>query len=755
MADAPFPTKLQIADFVRESPGRVGKREIARAFQLNAEQKKQLKRVLKEMKDDGTLARSRGQSVADPTSLPNVTVIEVTGVDLDGEVLARPVKWDRDDAPPTIYVAPEQRAGPAPGRGERALARLTRDGDDYIARIIRLITTAPRDVLGIVTNSDDGLRIRPVDKKSRHEFAVDKRGDIDVEPGDLVRAEPLRDSRLGLKSARIRERIGEADGPKAVSLISVHQHGIPVAFPAEASQQAKKAKAAPLDDRDDLRSVPLVTIDGADARDFDDAVYAEPDDDPKNPGGFKMIVAIADVAWYVRPTDALDKSAFERGNSVYFPDRVIPMLPEELSNGWCSLRPNEDRPCLAAHLRIDADGQLLSKRFKRALMRSIARLTYEQVQAARDGQPDEQTTPLLDNVITPLYGAFDILERARVRRGALDLDLPERRVVLDDDGAMTGIAIRQRLDSHKLIEEFMVLANVAAAEFLEEKKLPCMYRVHDQPSMSKIEALADFLRSLKMPFDKGQALTPRRFNDILGSVKDTSHERMVNDVVLRSQAQATYDPNNIGHFGLGLRRYCHFTSPIRRYSDLLVHRALLRHIRPSSGKLPDDPGDFIKIGEHLSSTERRAQAAERDAMDRYAAHYMSERVGASFNARINGVSRFGLFVSVDDVGADGLIPIRSLPDDYYIHDEAKHTLTGRHHGQQFRLGEIIDVTLREATPITGGLLFDLGSNPIEGAEKQKRTKSAKSPNRRPMKKPKGKSRASRRKQRNAQAARET
>ncbi len=744
MSRSPFPSKQQIAEFVRESKGRVGKREIARAFRLDTDQKRELKRVLKEMKDEGTLARERGKSLSDPNHLPNVTVIEITGVDLDGDVLARPVKWDGDGAPPIIYVKPDRTGGPAPGTGERALARLTEAQGAYEAQIIRRIAAAPNDILGIVCTVDGAMRIRPVDKKQRTEYEIETEADTPVKPGDLVRAEPLRGSRLGLKRARVRERIADAEGPQSVSLISVHQHGIPVAFPAGALKQASAAREAPLDKRDDLRSVPLVTIDGADARDFDDAVFAEPDDDPENPDGYKLIVAIADVAWYVRPGDALDKAAFERGNSVYFPDRVVPMLPEELSNGWCSLRPKEDRPCLVAHLRIDSSGRLLSKRFKRAMMRSAARLTYEQVQSARDGQPDEQCDPLMESVITPLFGAFEILDAARKARGALDLDVPERRVLLNENGEMEGVVERERFDSHRLIEEFMVLANVAAAEFLEEKKRPCMYRVHDQPSMSKIEALGEFLSSIQISFDKGQTLSPDRFNRILSRVRGTPTERMVNDVILRSQAQATYDPSNIGHFGLGLRRYCHFTSPIRRYSDLLVHRALIRGMRPSAGSLPEDPGDFAKIGEHLSMTERRAQAAERDALDRYAAHFMSDRVGAEFDARINGVSRFGLFVSIDQVGADGLVPIRALPDDYYVHDEARHTLTGRRHGISYRLGDQITVTLREATPINGGLLFDVaGSEPAStSTQKQRTARSSHKP-----KKAKGKSKASRRKQR--------
>ena len=755
MSDAPFPTKQQIADFLRDAGGKAGKREIARAFKLDADQKRTLKRVLREMKEDGELAQGRGRSLHEPGTLPKVTVIEISGVDLDGEVMAVPVNWDGAGSPPKIYVQPATESGPAPGVGERVLAQLRERRGMYEAKVIRRLGAAKDDVLGIVTEAEGELRIRPVEKKDRYDYVVDgTAADIDrksLRPGDLVRAEGSGRPRLGLKRARVLEILGDSSGAHAISLISVHQHDIPVAFPEDAARQAKNAKAAPLGKRDDLRTVPLVTIDGADARDFDDAVHAEPDDDPKNEGGYKLMVAIADVAWYVRPGDALDRAAFERGNSVYFPDRVVPMLPEELSNGWCSLRPGEDRPCVVAHLRIDSDGNLLSKRFKRAMMHSKARLTYEQVQAAHDGQADEMTAPLMDEVIKPLYGAFEILDRARTARGALEIDMPERRAVLDDKGRILGIEARQRLDSHKLIEEFMILANVAAAEFLEEKKKPCMYRVHDEPSMSKIEALTEVLESVHIRFDKGQVVTPARFNTILAKVKGTPNAPMINEVVLRSQAQATYDPVNIGHFGLALRKYCHFTSPIRRYSDLLVHRALITQLTPKDGALPDDPGDFSKIGEHLSVTERRAQAAERDAADRYAAHFLKDRVGGVFMGRISGVSRFGLFVALDEVGADGLIPIKTLPDDYYIHDEAHHTLTGRKNGLKFRLGDSLEVRLREATPITGGLLFEVlgaaaAAPPPRSKKAHKAARKAKS-----AAKPKGKSRASRRKQRERQS----
>ncbi len=705
---SPFPTQDQILEFVRTSAGPVGKREIGRAFRLDATQKMELKKVLKAMQDEGLLDKGRGHRVAQAGTLPNVAVIEISGVDLDGEVMARPIDWDPDDGdPPAIYLEPGRDMGTAPGVGERILARLERAADGYNARVIRRIAAAPEDVLGILIEVEGELRIRPVDKKQRNEYVVPPADAKDARPGDLVRAQSVRGRRLGLRRARVLERISESEGSAAISLISIHQYGIPVEYPTEARHQAEHAKAAPLGKRDDLRSIPLVTIDGADARDFDDAVYAEPDDDPKNEGGYKLLVAIADVAWYVRPSDPLDRAAFERGNSVYFPDRVVPMLPEELSNGWCSLRPNEDRPCLVAHLQIDKWGTLLSKRFKRAMMRSAARLTYEQVQAASDGNPDDTTGPLMDPVIRPLYGAYDILLKAREERGALEIDMPERVVRLDEHGEVLGIEPRQRLDSHKLIEEFMVLANVAAAEYLEETRRPCMYRIHDQPSLAKLEALGEFLESLGIRFAKGQAVTPARFNQVLARVAETRHQHMVNEVVLRSQAQAQYSPDNIGHFGLALRRYCHFTSPIRRYSDLLVHRALIRGMSPNDGALGEDPGDFGKIGEHLCTTERRAQAAERDAADRYAAHFMGDRVGATFHGRVNGVTRFGLFITLDDIGADGLIPIKTLPADYYDHDEDKHMLVGRATGTAFRLGDRLEVMLKEASPITGGMIFAL------------------------------------------------
>ena len=709
---APFPSREQILEFVRDAPGNIGKREIARAFRLDAAQKRELKHVLKQLEAEGLLDKRRGRRYAPPDHLPNVAVVEVTGLDADGEPLARPLNWESDNEPPAIYVAAGREA--APGRGDRLLVRLTRLGDGtYEARTIRHLSSTPARIIGIFDVVDGEPRIRPTSRRQKGDLIIRTGETGGAEAGDLVRAEVMPGHRLGLRQARVVERLDSMDEEGSISLIAVHDHDIPTEFPPEATDLAAAAGPAKLGKRDDLRSLPLVTIDGADARDFDDAVWAEADDDPANAGGWHLVVAIADVAWYVRSGDALDREARRRGNSVYFPDRVVPMLPEALSNGWCSLVPGEDRPCLAAHLWINSAGRLIRHRFVRGLMRSAARLTYEEVQIARDGEPAEQ--PVLEMVIDSLYGAYDCLDEARRQRHALDLEVPEKRIVLGDDGEVASIGERERLDSHKLIEEFMITANVAAAETLGNMRQPCMYRVHDQPSLEKIQALSDFLESLDIRFAKGQVVKPERFNTILHKVAETAEATVVNQIVLRTQAQAEYTPDNIGHFGLALAKYCHFTSPIRRYADLLVHRALIKGAHLGAGGLGDADMDFEAIGEYISMTERRAAAAERDAVDRFVARHLASKVGAVFEGRVSGVTRFGLFVTLDETGADGLVPVSSLPDDYYRLDESRHCLVGRYSGQEYHLGEAVTVRLREASPITGGLIFEvmgeLNSNP--------------------------------------------
>lgn len=751
---APFPSKDEILKFIEDTPGRVGKREIARAFSLDTQQKMKLKKVLKELKEDGQIQRGRGQRFSEPGSLPPVGVVVISGPDLDGEILARPNSWDEEQEPPTIYMAPEARGKPALAPGDRVLARLNKAEDgSYEGRTIRRIGQSAERILGIYHLVEGQGRLKSTNRKSKGDYFIARGDSLDAQDGDLVRAEVLPGRRSGMRLAKVLERMNAEGDATSISLIAIHDHDIPNQFTPEAEAQAEKAKAAPLGKREDLRAMDLVTIDGSDARDFDDAVFAEPDTDEKNAGGWHLIVAIADVAWYVRPGDALDRDALERSNSVYFPDRVVPMLPEVLSNGWCSLKPQEERPCMAAHMWIDKNGQLLRHKFVRGLMKSSARLTYDQVQQARDGDPDEMTAPLLDSVIAPLYGAFEALCKARSERGVLELELPERRIVIGEDGQVERVEVRERFDSHKLIEEFMITANVAAAETLEKKRQPCMYRIHDEPSMDKMEGLRQFLSSLDIRLAKGQVVRAETFNRILEKVKDTPQANLVNDVVLRSQSQAEYAPDNIGHFGLALRRYCHFTSPIRRYADLLVHRALIKGLGLGDGGLEDPTRDFGRMGESLSKNERRAAAAERSAVDRFAALFLSERVGSIFPGRINGVTRFGLFVTLDESGADGLVPIRTLPDDYYVHDETHHLLKGRRTKTVYRLGDPINVMLMEADPISGSMIMEVMEGvettpPGKGGRKTKSRPAVKAKSKAKKKpKPKSKSRAGRRKAR--------
>ena len=713
----PMPTREQVLAFIRESPQPVGKREIARAFHLKGSDKIPLKALLKDLAAEGLLDRQAKRKIAARGTLPAVAVIEVMGLDEDGELLARPVAWESPKAPPTIYLAPDKRSRAALAPGDRVLAKLQRvDDRTYEARTIRRIAKVERRILGIYEVGDAGGRLRPTDRRARSDYVLRPEHTAGAQPGELVLAEVRPGPpRARMREVRVLERLGPVGDARSLSLIAIHEHDLPVDFPPEAVAEAEAAKAIPLGTRTDLRALPLVTIDGADARDFDDAVWAEADTDKRNKGGWHIMVAIADVAAYVRPGSALDRSAFDRGNSAYFPDRVVPMLPEALSNGWCSLRPDEDRPCLVAEMWLDAEGSLRKHRFHRALMRSAARLTYEQVQAARDGHPDSLTEPLQQSVLAPLYGAYSALLAAREKRGTLDLDLPERRVVLAKDGTVATIEARERLDSHRLIEEFMITANVAAAERLEALHQPCMYRVHDQPDPVKIEALRQVLDSLDMRLAKGQVIRPRTLTQILHKARQSPAAHMVNMLVLRSQSQAVYSPANIGHFGLALARYAHFTSPIRRYADLLVHRALIRGLKLGKDGLPPDAdGRLVEIGEHISATERRAAVAERDAVDRLTASFLQDKIGTIFAATVNGVTRFGLFVTLDDSGADGLVPMSLLPDDFYDHVEAQHALVGRRWGREFRLGERVRVRLREAEPITGGLILEL----IEGEERK-------------------------------------
>ena len=707
---APFPTKAEIVAFVQEHDVPVHKREIARAFHIHdAEDKRRLKALLKELQADGKIGRDAGKRVAPPEALPAVMVLTVVAVDLDGETIAVPTNWRKEGAPPRIVVMPDRRGHAGLTEGDRLLARLSRQDDRfYEARVIRKLDR-PRSnrVIGVIRARGRRAVLQPADKRDDREYPVPDSRLAGAEDGDIVAAE-LHRARGGPPDVEVVEVLGRADDPRSISLIAIATAGIPVEFPPAAVEQAEQARPPTLGKREDLRQIPLVTIDGADARDFDDAVHATPDDDPGNEGGWKLLVAIADVSSYVDPDSPLDREAFRRGNSVYFPDRVVPMLPEALSNGLCSLVPGEDRACLAVRITIDATGQIRDHRFTRGLMRSAARLTYEQVQAAVDGGPDDLTGPLLGPVLEPLFGAYRALDTARLKRGTLDLEIPERTVAFDDHGWISGFAERQRLDSHKLIEEFMIAANVAAARALIERRTGTLFRVHDAPDRAKLMALKEFLAPYGYTIALGQVIRPRMFAQVLKQAAGRPEAPAVSELILRAQAQARYEPENIGHFGLALPAYCHFTSPIRRYADLVVHRGLVRALGLGDGGLTErEEARLEETGEHVSTTERTAASAERDAMDRYVSAYLSGHVGEAFQARISSVTRFGLFVSVEPSGADGLIPISTLPDDFYDHDERAHALVGRRWGRIYRLGARLEVVLVEADPITGSSLFKL------------------------------------------------
>ncbi len=574
-------------------------------------------------------------------------------------------------------------------------------------------------VVGVFYRGREGGTVVPTDRRNRDEYRVAERDAGGADDDELVKVEQIAPGRPGIPRARVVERLGRSSDPGVVSLLAIASHDIPTEFPIAAIAEAAAAPLPSLADRSDLRDIELVTIDGADARDFDDAVWAEPDPDPENPGGWHIIVAIADVAWYVRPGTALDREAKRRGNSVYFPDRVVPMLPEALSNDLCSLKPGVERACVAAHLWIDPAGHKQRHRFERALMCSSARLTYEQAQAAQEGRSNSEVT-LPRERLAALFGAFAALAQARVKRGALELDIDDDRVVLDTEKRPVSIDRVSRLDSHRLIEELMILANVSAAEELEARRQSCVYRIHDAPQPEKLEelrAVLDEIGVAGLSLAKGQAPKPELFNRILRRAATTPAAALVNELVLRCQAQAAYSINNIGHFGLALRRYAHFTSPIRRYADLIVHRALTARAHPDgpgsgSGALSSvaDGEELAGVAEHISATERRAVAAERVAFERYRVMILARSIGSIFTGRISGVAEFGLFVTASENGANGLVPISTLPDDYYEWDQRAHRLIGRRSGRIFRIGDEVSVRLVEADAIGGRLVFRIEPN---------------------------------------------
>lgn len=712
--DRGLPDKETLVRFLREA-GEAEKADIARAFGLKGAERRQLREMLHELEAEGRLGRRGRKGFSEAGALPPVGVADVVEKDADGDLFVRLAKGG-EDAPKALLL-PGREKGPAPGIGDRLLVKFERAGDGWHARLVKSLGQSAHRLLGVVRKGGRETRVEPVDRRSKELLVLPPLEAEKVKDGDLVLATlEGKSERYGPKSGRILEVVGREDEPRAASLIAIHAHGLPTGFSAAVEQEAEDQSLPTLKGREDLRDLPLITIDPMDARDHDDAVYAHRDEDARNEGGWVVWVAIADVAAYVRPGTALDREARDKGNSTYFPDRVEPMLPEVLSNGLCSLKAGENRACLAVRMVFNKDGAKIGHKFVRGLMRSHAKLAYEQAQAAIDGTAEgeaaELTGPIMEAILYPLWNAYHCMLKGRQKRSPLAIESMERRIRMTPDGEIASIEPRVSLEAHRLIEEMMIQANVCAAETLEKAKVPVIYRVHDASSQEKIFSLADFLQTLGIPWAKGEPPTTKRFNKLLDQTRESPHAEVINEVVLRTQMQAIYSTENVGHFGLNLDRYAHFTSPIRRYADLTVHRGLIRALKLGDDGLTDrEIAELPAIAEQVTQTERRSMAAERDAIDRYVAAFLEDRVGATFTGRITGVTRFGLFIRLDETGADGLVPVSKLGDEYFHHDDRAHALVGERTGRRWTLGRLVEVKLTEATPITGGLLFDMLSEP--------------------------------------------
>ena len=724
-----LPSRAAILDYIAKSEGAATRRDIARAFSVKGEARAELRDLLKAMEEDGALDRSGRSRFARRDILPPVSPVDIYAVSDDGDLYARPVTWPGESLAPIVMIPARKAAKtrPAPGVGDRLLVRLrpidakprtkgdTAPSASYVGDIIKAIGKSASRMLAVFKRSRNGGAAEPVDRRARDAYHIDKADQGGAKDGDLVWIEPKNQRGYGAKKARITGVEGHADDPGVYSLISLAAYGIPVAFPGDALKEADAVRAPSLDKREDMRALSLLTIDPGDAKDHDDAVWAAPDDASDNEDGFKLIVAIADVSWFVRPGSALDREARKRGNSTYLPDRVVPMLPEVLSNGLCSLRVDEDRPCLAVEMTLTATGAKKKHRFFRAMMRSGAKLAYEDAQQIINGKPPAKTPGDIVAVVRCLHGAYRARLKERAKRAPLDLELPERKIVIGKNGLVDKVVTRERFDAHKLIEEFMILANVAAAETLERRRTALIYRVHDEPDAEKLAATRDYLDTLDYTLSKG-AVRPANFNQILKKAEARDEKEMVSDVILRAQRQAVYSPDNLGHFGLNLARYAHFTSPIRRYADLIVHRALVTACGLGAGGQSEaEKSALSEIAQSISDLERRSMAAERDASDRFLSDFLAGRIGAEFEARIRGVTRFGLFVMLEETGADGFVPMRTLGSERFRFEEAQNAVVGERSGARFFLGQAVTVRLAEATPLQGGLRFDMISEPHQGA----------------------------------------
>ncbi len=726
---ASFPTKPEIIAFLSRQDGKTGKRDIARAFQIKGKDRVRLKQILRELKAEGLIMGGRKTGIHTDDVLPNVCVIRLTHYGEEQEFHAARVvagevvkPTDHADAAPEIIIDERIiRGKPMPIKnlqiGDTLLARLRKsDAGTYLARPIRRLNQPSEKMVGIIRHYDDGLYLEGVHRRHRHDYRV-KENSLALEAGDLVMAEKTE------RMAQVIRKIGKAADPHCFSLIALAEQDVLYEFPDEVMAAAQAQSLADNDKREDLQHIPFITIDPISARDHDDAIYAQADE-----SGFLIYVAIADVAAYVKPNSALDKEARKRGNSIYLPDRVVPMLPEHLSNDLCSLREGEIRPAMVMQFRIDEDAKRSHVKLMRASIRVAHKLHYQQAQ-------DMLTQADVPDALQHVWDAYQIMARARDKRQPLALNLPERQVEMDAAGRITHIHTPPVLEMHRLIEEYMVTANRCAAEILERKNNPCLYRVHGTPAQEKITALADFVKSFDVKINRAMPKTPLLFNQILDKTKHSPQQFFIMEAILRSQMQAEYSLDNIGHFGLNLSHYTHFTSPIRRYADLLIHRALITAFDlGEDGLSAFDIENMADTARHISQTERQAMLAERQATERYLSAFMVERIGQEFVSRVSGLSRAGLFVRLDEYGAEGLIPISHLGADYYRLSDNGFEMVGERTGETFHLGQALTVKLEEAVPLKGGLRFSLAARPSKSRPSQSDRKGRARPQKRRLQK---------------------
>ncbi|MCL6230051.1 ribonuclease R [Bartonella bilalgolemii] len=710
-----LPSKSEILTFITNNPSQSSKQKVAKAFNLSSASHIWLKDILRDLKDNYSIPQKRKNLII-KKALPSITLVKVSALDKDGNFIAEPLEWSNDPKPNIRLSSSHRIKKVSIGIGDHVLIKIFRktvlQNSPYTGRIIRKVDKKKRNMLGIVRKLENGeWWLDPIERKN-NELIIDMATNIDIKAGDLIEVEIKDSTNYSFKQAKVRNILGHIDNEKDLSMIALISKEIPYIFPSDVLEQAENVEPDNTINREDWRQLSFITIDPPDAKDHDDAVYAIKDESPTNSGGWIIIVAIADVSCYIKAGSILDQEALKRGNSVYFPDRVVPMLPERISNDRCSLREGKDRPALAVRMIFDANGNKRKHSFHRIVMRTAAKLSYQEVQCAIEGNTNKKTAPLLENILQPLWDAYSCLKIARNRRQPLELEIPEKKIILDQNGYIKDVVVLSHLETHHLIEEFMIQANVSAAETLKEYHQPLIYRIHDKPSLAKQEMLQNFLQSLGISLARGAEFTSAQLNNILIKVMNTQQQELVNQVILRSQSQAEYNPENIGHFGLNLPNYTHFTSPIRRYADLIIHRALIKALQLGNDALTDEQEqNLAKIANQISLYERRAMIAERETVDRLVAHYLANKIGNSFAARISGVTKAGLFIALDKLNADGFVPLSTLKSDYYYFDEVQHALIGKRSHKCYQLGDAVEVKILEVQPFTGALCFEMLTKP--------------------------------------------